>query len=194
MRLKYLFDLFFSALGMLILSPLIIFCWLIASIETRSNGLFFQKRVGRYGKIFKVVKIKTMYPCLQSSNTITKAGDYRITKSGEFFRKYKLDELPQLWNVLRADMSFVGPRPDVPGYADKLPLDIRVKILSIRPGITGPASLYYKNEEAILAAQEDPKKFNDKFIYPHKVQLNLKYIDERSFLADIKYILKTLIG
>lgn len=191
---KRFFDISCSFFGLIFLFPVILFCWIIASFETRSNGLFFQKRVGKNGKLFNVIKIKTMSIGLSDANTVTTATDSRITKSGRFFRSKKLDELPQLWNVLVGAMSFVGPRPDVPGYADKLPLEIRVKILSVRPGITGPASLYYKNEETILASEKDPIKYNDEVIYPHKVKINLKYIDEWSFIADIKYILKTLIG
>ncbi len=125
--------------------------------------------------------------------TITSSNDIRITKSGKFFRDTKIDELPQLWNVFIGDMSFVGPRPDVEGYADKLEGDDRI-VLSIRPGITGPASLKYKNEEEILSKQANPKEYNDNVIWPDKVKINIEYIKNWSLLKDIQYIVKTFTG
>lgn len=153
---KRLFDLLFSLCGLICFSWLILISWVLASISTRSNGFFFQKRVGQHGKTFNVIKIKTMRDVSIPATTITQDTDPRITKMGKFFRKTKIDELPQLFNVLVGDMSFVGPRPDVPGYADKLIGKDRI-ILAIKPGITGPASLAYKNEEEILANVDDPK-------------------------------------
>ena len=167
-------------------------CWLVATIDTRSNGLFVQLRVGRNGKLFRIFKIKTMRANVHHSTCITQSGDPRITHIGSLFRKTKLDELPQLWNVLIGDMSLVGPRPDVPGYVDNLAPNIRNKILSVRPGITGPASLIYKNEEFLLASVNDPVLYNDEVIFPHKVKINLKYIDERTFLSDLKIIIETI--
>jgi len=152
-----------------------------------------QKRVGRYGKLFRVFKIKTMKSIHGLDTTITTANDMRITKSGKFFRESKIDELPQLFNVLFGSMSFVGPRPDVEGYADKLEGEDRL-ILTIRPGITGPASLKYKNEESILAKQSNPKEYNDKIIWVDKVAINLQYIRTWSFSKDIYYIIKTVTG
>jgi lipopolysaccharide/colanic/teichoic acid biosynthesis glycosyltransferase len=189
--IKRIFDFFFALIGLLITWPIILFSWTIASIETKSNGFFLQKRVGKEGKMFTIIKIKTMY--LKDGNTITTANDKRITKSGKIFRKFKIDELPQLINVLKGDMSFVGPRPDVPGYADKLEGEDRI-ILSIRPGITGPAQLKYKNEEEILANVDNPKKYNDEVIWPDKVKINKEYIKNWSFKKDIEYIIKTIIG
>jgi lipopolysaccharide/colanic/teichoic acid biosynthesis glycosyltransferase len=130
-----------------------------------------------------------MYP--NNGSTVTTANDKRITKSGRFFRRYKIDELPQLINVLKGDMSFVGPRPDVPGYADKLEGEDRI-ILTIKPGITGPATLKYKNEEEILAKVEDPVKYNNEVIWPDKVKINKEYIKNWSLKKDIEYILKTI--
>ena len=128
----------------------------------------------------------------QSHNSsISIEGDNRITKAGSFLRKYKLDELPQLMNVLIGDMSFVGPRPDVAGYADKLIGDDR-DILKLRPGITGPASLYYSNEEYILSKQKDPVAYNDSVIYPHKVKINIDYYHNNSIWLDIKIIFATI--
>ncbi len=124
---------------------------------------------------------------------VTTSNDRRITKSGAFFRRTKIDELPQLFNVLIGDMSFVGPRPDVPGYADRLEGEARA-ILELRPGITGPASLKYKNEEEILAQQKDPKMYNDTVIWPDKVAINLEYIQNWSFKKDMEYIFQTIKG
>jgi len=189
--IKRVFDFILSFIGLLLSFPIILIAWIIASIETRSNGMFSQIRVGENGKLFKIYKIKTMKD--KKGTTITTANDDRITKSGKIFRKYKIDELPQLWNVLIGDMSFVGPRPDVPGYADKLEGDDRI-VLSIKPGITGPASLKYKNEEEILAQVENPKEYNDKVIWPDKVKINKEYIKKWSLKKDIEYIIKTVKG
>lgn len=187
------FDIIVSFLGLTFSWWLIFIAWVIATFETKSNGFFIQKRVGRNGKIFNVIKIKTMKKVEGVDTTITSSNDVRITKSGKFFRDTKIDELPQLINVLIGDMSFVGPRPDVPGYADKLEGEDRI-VLSIRPGITGPASLKYKNEEEILASQNDPKWYNDKIIWPDKVRINKEYIKNWSLKTDIEYIIKTVTG
>ena len=188
---KRVFDLFFSIIGIAVTFPIMLIAWVVASIETKSNGLFMQKRVGKDGKLFNVLKIKTMKEIDGVETTVTTSKDRRITKSGAFFRKYKIDELPQLFNVLLGDMSFVGPRPDVEGYADKLEGDDRI-ILSIRPGITGPASIKYKNEEELLAKQTDPKEYNDKVIWPDKVRINKEYIRNWSLKKDIEYIIETI--
>lgn len=187
------FDIVVSFLGLTFSWWLIFIAWVIATFETKSNGFFIQKRVGKNGKIFNVIKIKTMKKVEGVDTTITSSNDVRITKSGKFFRDTKIDELPQLINVLIGDMSFVGPRPDVPGYADKLEGEDRI-VLSIRPGITGPASLKYKNEEEILASQNDPKWYNDKIIWPDKVRINKEYIKNWSLKTDIEYIIKTVTG
>jgi len=189
--IKRIFDFTLALIGLLITWPIILTAWIIASIETKSNGFFLQKRVGENGKLFTIIKIKTMYP--NYGSTVTTANDNRITKSGKIFRKYKIDELPQLINVLKGDMSFVGPRPDVPGYADKLEGEDRI-ILSIKPGITGPATLKYKNEEEILASVDDPNKYNNEVIWPDKVKINKEYIKNWSLKKDIKYIIKTIKG
>jgi len=191
--LKRFFDLILSAVGLVLTFWLVLIAWIIASIETKSNGMFIQKRVGKDGKLFNVFKIKTMKQIAGIDSTITSSNDVRITKSGKFFRNTKIDELPQLWNVFIGDMSFVGPRPDVPGYADKLSGDDGI-ILSIRPGITGPASLKYKNEEEILSQQEDSKWYNDNIIWPDKIKINKEYIKNWSLKKDIEYIIKTVTG
>ncbi|MFV1467704.1 sugar transferase [Idiomarina sp. HB] len=191
--LKRTFDLVFAFLGIIIFSWLILLAWLAASIDTRSNGFFIQTRIGQFGRLFKVVKIKTMRPVKGTDTTVTKRGDPRITKLGAFFRKTKIDELPQLWNVLIGQMSFVGPRPDVPGYADQLDGEQR-KVLQLKPGITGPATLKYRNEEDLLAQAEDPQKFNDEVIFPDKVRVNIEYMESWSFSKDLKYIVETVVG
>lgn len=190
---KRLFDIFLSLLGILLTFWIILIAVMVASIETKSLGIFIQQRVGRYGKLFRVFKIKTMRPIKSIEGTITTTHDPRITKSGKFFRETKIDELPQLFNVLFGTMSFVGPRPDVAGYADKLEGEDRV-ILTIRPGITGPASLKYKNEEQILSNVSNPQEYNDKVIWVDKVRINRAYIRDWSFKKDIEYIIKTVTG
>lgn len=188
---KRAFDITFALIGLLLTWPIILVAWIIASIDTRMGGFFMQRRVGKDGKVFRVVKIRSMRHIPGYTTTSTTSHDPRITKSGRFFRKAKIDELPQLWNVLWGQMSFVGPRPDVPGYADKLEGDDRI-VLSVRPGITGPATLFYRNEEEILALQEDPETYNDTVIWPNKVRMNREYIENYRFSDDIKYILETV--
>lgn len=190
---KRVFDVVLSLFGLALTWWVIFIAWLVATFETKSNGLFVQKRVGKDGKLFNVYKIKTMKKVDGIDTTITSANDVRITKSGAFFRKTKIDELPQLFNVLFGTMSFVGPRPDVSGYADKLEGEDKI-ILSVRPGITGPASLKYKDEEEILSKQQNPKKYNDEVIWPDKVKINKHYIKNWSLKKDIEYILKTITG
>jgi len=188
---KRAFDVFFAGLGLLATWWLILLAWFAATIDTGSNGFFIQKRVGKNGKAFRVVKIKTMRPVAAFDTTVTRRGDPRITRLGAFFRRTKVDELPQLWNVLLGEMSFVGPRPDVPGFADTLKGEERV-MLSIRPGITGPATLKYRDEEELLSAQEDPEAYNREVIWPDKVHINLDYIRNWSLARDIQYILETV--
>lgn len=189
--LKRFFDISFSLIGLIILSPLILLAWLISSIELGENGFFFQQRIGKNGKPFFLYKIKTMHKIYGHDSTVTTSKDKRISFSGKFFRKTKIDELPQLINVLIGDMSFVGPRPDVRGFADILK-DSDKLILSIRPGITGPASLAFRNEEEVLSMQENPERYNREVIYPEKVKINLEYIKNWTLLGDLGYIFKTI--
>jgi len=190
---KRIFDLGVAFLVLLLFGWIILIAWVIAALETGSNGFFIQSRVGRNGRIFKIFKIKTMRNDQDNKTTVTHSGDNRVTRSGLVFRRLKIDELPQIWNVLIGDMSIVGPRPDVSGYADKLRGEDRI-ILSIRPGITGPATLKYRNEEAILGQQSNPEEYNRNVIWPDKVQINLNYCREWTLWGDVKYIVKTLIG
>jgi len=187
------FDILLSLIGIVLTFWIMFIAFIIAYIETKSFGLFIQKRVGKDAKLFNVFKIKTMKSIEGLNTTITTSSDMRITKSGKFFRDTKIDELPQLFNVLFGSMSFVGPRPDVEGYADKLEGEDR-EILSVRPGITGPASIKYKNEEEILAKVSNPKEYNDTVIWVDKVKINRDYIKNWSLKKDIYYIIKTVIG
>ena len=154
--------------------------------------LFRQQRVGREGRLFTLVKFRTML-VNHGGNSVSVAGESRITPLGSVLRRWKLDELPELWNVLLGDMSFVGPRPDVPGYADTLTGEDR-EILQLRPGITGPASMKYRNEEEILSAVENPQKYNDEVIFPDKVRINRLYLHDHSFFLDLKMIVATVLG
>lgn len=190
---KRVFDIILSIVGICLTWWIILLAWIIASIETKSNGLFMQERIGKWGKPFLVFKIKTMKLIEGLESTVTTSKDSRITKSGAFFRKTKIDELPQLFNVLLGSMSFVGPRPDVPGFADNLEGEDRI-ILSLRPGITGPASLKYKDEEALLAKQKDPESYNRTIIWPDKVEINKAYIKEWTLKKDVEYLIKTVLG
>ncbi len=189
--IKYIFDRLASFIGLILLSPLLVAVWIIIRIKMPDGRpLFKQKRVGKNGKLFTMIKFRTM-SVSHSGSSVSVAGEARITPLGAFLRKYKIDELPELWNVLIGDMSFVGPRPDVPGYADKLQGEER-KILELRPGITCEASLKYSNEEEILAKVDDPQKYNDEVIYPDKVKINLAYYYNQSFLGDLKIIFRTV--
>lgn len=193
MTLKWIFDRLVSLIGLLCLWPILLVVAIL--IRAKMSGgpvLFKQKRVGKDGKLFTMVKFRSM-TVAHSGSSVSVAGEARITPLGAKLRKYKLDELPELWNVLKGDMSFVGPRPDVPGYADKLEGDDR-RMLQLRPGITGPASLKYRDEEELLAKVDNPIEYNDKVIFPDKVSINLYYLDHYSFWQDIYMILCTIFG
>jgi len=189
---KRLLDITLAIVGVVLSFPVLGLLLVIAAVNTNSSGLLAQKRIGKNGIPFMLYKLKTMRDENEASTFITTAKDKRITTFGRFLRKTKLDELPQLWNVLIGKMSFVGPRPDVPGYADQLQGDDRI-ILSVRPGITGPASLAFRDEEELLAEQEDPQQYNDEVIWPEKVRINKDYIRNYSLLKDIKLIFKTVL-
>jgi len=189
--IKRSFDLLASAVGLLLLWPVIIVCMLIARRDTGLSGIFTQLRVGQHGKVIKVHKIRTMKQVQGVDTSVTVINDTRITTVGRRLRRLKLDELPQLWNVFIGDMSFVGPRPDVPGYADTLSGEERA-ILELKPGITGPATIKYTDEEILLSQVVDAKAYNDSVVYPDKVRINLAYLREWSLVSDIRYILITL--
>ena len=164
---------------------------LCVRLTSPGPALFRQKRVGQGGKIFIVRKFRTMTVDHRESSTVTVRGDPRITGFGKLMRRFKLDEFPQLWNVLRGEMSLVGPRPDVPGYYDRLRGEDR-RVLGLKPGITGPSTVKYADEEKILARQTDPVTFNDSVIFPDKVRINLEYLDLCGFWTDIYWLRKTL--
>lgn len=189
MFLKSLFDYIFALILLILLVGLIICIVLLATFDTKEFGIFQQIRVGKNGKLFKIYKIRTMRG-VQVNSITTK--EHRITPFGEFLRKYKLDELPQLINILKGEMSFVGPRPDVVGYADELKGEDRI-ILTIKPGITGPAQIKYRNEEVLLSQVENPVKYNDEVLWPDKVKINKEYIKNWTFTKDLKYIIQTVI-
>lgn len=192
MIIKRYFDYILSILLLLILLPLFIVISILIKIFMYDGPvLYIQNRIGRNGKIFKIYKFRTMIVNNQN-NTISIKNDNRITKLGKILRKTKLDEIPELFNILKGDMSFVGPRPDVPGYYDKLDGDDK-KILKLKPGLSGPASLKYINEEEILTSVEDPKWYNDNVIFPDKVRINKLYYENWSFLLDLKIIFHTVI-
>ena len=170
--IKWLFDRLMAFVGLLLLWPALLVVAILIKIKMpRGSIIFKQKRVGLNGKLFTMYKFRTMIVG-HGGSSVSVAGESRITPLGRILRKYKLDELPELWNVFIGDMSFVGPRPDIPGYADAL-VGRDCDILKLRPGITGPASLKYANEEEILAQVENPKEYNDTVIFPDKVRNNV---------------------
>lgn len=190
--LKNCFDKIFALIGLLLCCPILLIIALLIRLKMPDGAVLFrQKRVGQYGKVFTMVKFRTMIVAHHGSS-VSVVGESRITPLGAFLRKYKLDELPELWNILKGDMSFVGPRPDVPGYADKLIGKDR-DILQLKPGITGPATLKYRNEEELLAQQTNPQQYNDEVIFPDKVKINLGYLHHHSFWGDIRIIIKTIL-
>jgi lipopolysaccharide/colanic/teichoic acid biosynthesis glycosyltransferase len=192
MIIKRIFDISASFFGLLFLSPVLIVLILLIKMKMPGPVFFFQERVGQHGIPFNMVKFRTML-VNHGGNTISVKGENRITPFGSVLRKYKLDELPELWNVLKGDMSFVGPRPDVSGYADKLAGEER-KILLLKPGITGPATLKYSREDELLASRPDPVKYSDEVIWPDKVSINLNYMEHRTFWLDMKIIIFTVLG
>lgn len=193
MTVKYIFDRIIALIGLLFLWPVLLVVAILIRVKMPGGPVIFkQKRVGRNGKLFTIYKFRSM-TVKHNGSSVSVAGENRITPLGAKLRHYKLDELPELWNVLIGDMSFVGPRPDVPGYTDQLKGKDR-DVLKLRPGITGPASLKYRNEEDLLAKQADPQKYNDEVIFPDKVRINLYYHQHYSFVKDIEMIFCTVLG
>ncbi len=177
---KRFFDILFSFFFLIIVFPILIITWIFACLDTSSNGIFLQKRIGQFGKPFLIYKLKT----IQSKTN-------KVSKIGAFLRRFKLDELPQFLNVLQGNMSVVGFRPDIPGYYDTLEGEQRL-ILNLKPGLTSMAALKYANEDAILEQQKNPLKYNDEVIFPDKVKMNLNYYYNRTFWGDIKIIFQTV--
>ena len=191
-RIKRAVDVLGAGAGIALLGWLILGAWAAATIDTRANGFFRQERVGKDGHIFRVIKIRSMRPGHPLDTSVTTAVDPRITRLGRLLRRTKIDELPQLFNVLVGEMSLVGPRPEVPGFADLLQGE-DARILSVRPGITGPATLFYRNEEALLAASDDPEAFNRTVLFPTKVRMNLEYIRTYSLGEDLRLLKETIL-
>lgn len=177
---KRIFDLIFSLIALILFGWIILLSILISTLDTKSIGIFTQERIGQHGKIFTIFKIKTMNDRLKT-----------ISMFGKFLRKSKLDELPQLFNIINGDMSVVGPRPDIPGYYDLLEGENR-KILELKPGLTSEASIKYRNEEELLQSAINSKQYNDEIIFPDKVKMNLNYYYNYNLLIDLKIILKTI--
>lgn len=193
MWMKWLFDRTWGFLGLLLLWPVMVVVAILIKVKMPGGPvLFTQKRVGRHGKLFTMHKFRSMTVSHHGSS-VSVAGEARITPLGATLRRYKLDELPELWDVLIGNMSFVGPRPDVPGYADLLQGEAR-RILELRPGVTGPASLKYRDEENLLAKVDNPQEYNDTVIFPDKVRINLYYLNHYSFAKDFQMILCTIFG
>ena len=191
--IKRLFDIIFSFVGIVFLFPVFIIVSILIKIDSSGPVFFLQERVGLNGKLFKIIKFRSMKINHNNSLTVTLENDKRITRIGKKIRKYKIDEIPELINVFIGDMSFVGPRPDVPGYADLLKGESR-NILKLRPGITSRASIKYANEEMILLNEDDPIAFNKNIIFPDKVKLNLNYYYNNNIWIDIKIIFATLFA
>jgi lipopolysaccharide/colanic/teichoic acid biosynthesis glycosyltransferase len=192
--LKRTLDLMLAGVLLALTWWIILLAWAGACLSTGRNGFFLQERIGQWGRPFKIIKIRTMKALSAApGTTITTLADPRITPFGRLLRRTKIDELPQLFNVVAGQMSFVGPRPDVPGYADQLEGEARA-ILCLKAGITGPATLHFRDEERLLAEQDDPETYNRTVIFPMKVKLNLEYLDHYSIGNDLKYIIRTAFG
>jgi lipopolysaccharide/colanic/teichoic acid biosynthesis glycosyltransferase len=187
-----MFDIIFSSLGLIVCLPMFIIVAVLIKFDSPGPVLFAQERVGKNFNSFKIFKFRTMKTEVQSKGpNITVGGDPRVTGIGRFLRKYKFDELPQLFNVFIGDMSLVGPRPEVREYVQLYKSDY-ARLLSIRPGITDPASIHYSDEERVLSLAGDWEETYKKKILPEKIRLSLQYVDNRNLLTDIKLILKTL--
>lgn len=187
---KRTFDLVVATVLLAVTWPIILLALAAATVDTRAPGLFRQVRVGHHGVLFSVYKVRTMRPVGQVATTVTVRGDARITTLGAMLRRTKIDELPQLVNVVRGEMSLVGPRPDVPGFADRLSGSDRV-ILSVRPGITSLATLAYRDEESLLSQAADPEAYNRDVIWPDKVRINREYLARYRLSEDVRIVFAT---
>ncbi len=192
--MKRLFDFIFSFLGLLTISPILFIISILIVIDSKGGIFYRQERVGQGNRDFRIFKFRTMHTNADKLGLITIGGrDPRVTKVGYYLRKYKLDELPQLINVLVGDMSFVGPRPEVRKYVD-LYTEVQKKVLEVRPGITDLASIKFRDENEVLEQNENPEQYYIDVIMPQKLDINLKYLKHRSFLKDIAVIFKTFIA
>lgn len=192
MCIKRLFDIVLASIGLVVLCPLFLAIVVLIKLDSPGPVFFRQVRVGQYGRLFRILKFRTMAVNSESKCQLTAGQDARITKPGRALRRYKLDELPQLVNVLIGDMSLVGPRPEVPYYCEKYPEELRKIVLSVRPGITDRASIKYKDESSLLSESSDPEKTYVEEILPVKLQYHAKYVETRSMLDDLRIIIATL--
>ena len=194
MAIKYIFDRVFSLILLVLLSPVLLVIFILYKIKMPNVGfLYRQVRIGKDGKPFRIFKIRTMIDGSDSEGSVSTADDARILPFGKWLRDSKVDTFLELINILIGDMSFVGPRPDVPGYADRLEGDDRI-ILKMRPGLTGPASIKYRHEDRILAQQPDPLRYNDEVLWPDKVKINKEYYEKWSIWRDILVMWRTVFG
>lgn len=191
--MKRLFDLFVSALGLVISSPMLALASIAVKRDSPGPAIFRQQRVGLGGRNFDIWKFRTMRQAMAGAQ-VTVGDDPRITRSGHFLRSTKLDELPQLVNVLRGEMSLVGPRPEVPGYVQMWPAQARERILSVRPGITDPASIEFRRESEELALAADPEAHYVDVVLPRKVELYCHYVDNQSFVGDLAILARTTLS
>lgn len=189
---KRSFDIVLALFGIIVLTIPMVVVAMLVRLTSPGPTFYRQIRIGRRGVPFRILKFRTMTVGADKQGSITTSKDLRITPVGHWLRRLKLDEFPQLFNVLIGKMSFVGPRPDVPGYADRLEGEER-KVLELIPGVTGPASIVFRDEEVLLANVDDPKRFNDKVLFPEKVRLNLEYLDQWSLVRDVGFIIITVL-
>lgn len=188
---KWFFDRALSLVLLIVLMPILLLVAIVILLTSGAPVFYIQERIGQNAKPFKLIKFRTMKG--EEESPVAAAELNRITRVGRWLRRTKIDELPELLNIFAGDMSFVGPRPDVAGYADKLEGDDR-RLLTMKPGLTGVASLKYRNEEDLLAAQPNPQEYNDKVIWPDKVRLNLLYMERQSLWLDVKVLICTALG
>ena len=188
---KWFFDRTISLVLLIVLMPILLLVAIVILLTSGAPVFYIQERIGQNAKPFKLIKFRTMKG--EEESPVAAAELNRITRVGRWLRRTKIDELPELLNIFVGDMSFVGPRPDVAGYADKLEGDDR-RLLTMKPGLTGVASLKYRNEEDLLAAQPNPQEYNDKVIWPDKVRLNLLYMERQSLWLDVKVLICTALG
>ena len=189
--IKWLFDRVVAFTMLIVLMPVLLIVALCILMANGAPIMYIQERIGQNAKPFKLIKFRTMHG--EEESPIAASELNRITRIGRWLRRTKIDELPELLNILKGDMSFVGPRPDVAGYADKLEGDDR-RLLAMKPGLTGVASLKYRNEEDLLAAQPNPQEYNDTVIWPDKVRLNILYMEQQSLWLDVKVLICTALG
>ena len=189
--IKRSFDVVLAFVSLLALLPVLLVAYLWVRLDSAGPGFFLQERVGMGGRMFKIMKLRTMH-AHRLGSLLTIADDGRITGAGHWLRRFRVDELPQLINVIVGDMSFVGPRPEVPRYVALYPVDLREKVLSVRPGLTDPATLKYREEAALLASYPDPEEAYRRVVLPDKIRMYVEYIDGRSFLGDLRLLSRTI--